>query len=222
MNIYVVVEGKGDKKVYTHWIPLVNRQMSVVNSVASVKRNNFLIVSGGGYPNYFEVIKNGVTDVVTNEFLHRLVVAVDSEDATAEDKSKEIQDFIEENLERNRARIDYRVIIQHFCLETWALGNKVIVTKNPQDPLLRRYKNRFNVAVSDPEMLPPLPKESLNRAQFAEKYLRLLVQEKYKKLYYTKSDPYVLRNDKYFDRVKGRFTTTGHIASFENFLNAFN
>jgi len=43
MNIYVVVEGKGDKKVYTHWIPLVNRQMSVVNSVASVKRNNFLI-----------------------------------------------------------------------------------------------------------------------------------------------------------------------------------
>ena len=30
MNVYLIVEGNGEKKVYTHWVPLVNPKLSVV------------------------------------------------------------------------------------------------------------------------------------------------------------------------------------------------
>lgn len=32
MDVYLVVEGNGEKRVYEHWVPLVNPKLRVVNS----------------------------------------------------------------------------------------------------------------------------------------------------------------------------------------------
>ena len=64
MNIYLVVEGPvGEKRVYTHWIPLVNPNLKVVSDIDGIVDNNIIIFAGGGYPSYLEVIQAGVFDV---------------------------------------------------------------------------------------------------------------------------------------------------------------
>lgn len=217
MNVYLIVEGKGEKKVYAHWVPLVNPSLSVVNSLDEVQHNNLVIYSGGGYPNYLDVIEAGVEDVATNEQLDRLVISIDSEEMSYKQKRLEIDEFVKE-LGRT---LDYKIIVQHFCLETWALGNKVIASRNPKDIQLRQYRNYFDVLTKDPELLLGYPKDNLNRSQFAARYLAKLLNEKYKNLTYRKGTPNALLHDQYFNRVKMRLETTGHIASFKDFLAAF-
>ena len=179
MNVYLVVEGTGEKPVYAHWAPLVNPDLSVVDSLDEVKNNNLIIFSGGGYPNYFDVIEAGIEDVAGNEHLDRLVIAVDSEEMSYEEKREEIEEFVT----AFGRDLNYKVVVQHFCLETWALGNQVIITRKPKDPKLREYKEYFDVLKEDPELLPGYPKEDLLRAQFAERYLKKLLNEKVQKSY---------------------------------------
>jgi hypothetical protein len=218
LNIYLVVEGPvGEKQVYTHWVPLVNPALSVVASLADVRSNNLVIYSGGGYPKYFDVIRAGIEDVYSNPHIDRLVIAVDSEEMSYEEKRREIVDFVASV----SVAIDYRIIVQHFCLETWALGNQVVVTRYPKDERLREYRHYYDVLIRDPELLPGYPPQQLNRSQFASHYLKKILNEKYKKLTYTKSNPAALLHEYYYDRVKARLETTGHIRSFNDFLCAF-
>ncbi len=227
MNIYVVVEGEvGEKRVYEKWIPFVNSNLAYAPTIGDVVANNFYIAIGGGYPNIFEIIEAGIDDVNSikdGEFclFDRLVIAIDSENDSLDSKKKEIEDCVNPILLQKNITIDYRVIVQHFCLETWALGNRKIFTHNIRKPELIKYKNIFNVATRDPELLPPLPDEGLNRAQFATKYLTYLLNNKYRNCSYSKSNPDVLLPESYFTQVKNRLSDTGHINSFNAFLEAF-
>lgn len=218
MNIYLVVEGPvGEKQLYTKWVPLVNPNLRVVTSLEEVVDNNIVIYSGGGYPNYFEVISNGVEDVKAHGHIDRLVIAVDSENMSYEEKRSEIDAYVKSL----HVSFDYRIVVQHFCLETWALGNQMIVSRNPTDPRLREYLRLFNVLRQDPELLPDYPPERVNRSQFAALYLKRLLNEKYRNLTYSKSNPLALLHRKYYERVKARSENSGHLASFKDFLGAF-
>jgi hypothetical protein len=217
LNIYLVVEDTYGTQVYSKWAKYINPRFSFIQDIRDVKENNIYVVSGNGYPNYYDIIEDAMNDVNSNNLFDRLVVAVDSEDQTFREKFDEVDSYIKSK----NFKKDYKIIIQHFCLETWALGNRAIVSRTPQSENLRRYLSIFNVLTSDPELLPDYKIEELNRAQFAEKYLRMLLNEKYRNLTYTKKNPHVLLNYKYFDRVRARLKDTEHIKSFEDFLTAF-
>ena len=138
MNIYLVVEGRvGEKLVYGYWVPLVNQSLKVVDSIEDVTEDCLYIISGGGYPNYFEVISAAIEDVTSGGLFNRLVIAIDSEEMTYEDKRTEIQSFVDVH----NIQFDCRIVIQHFCLETWALGNRVIITRNPRNSRIRSIGN---------------------------------------------------------------------------------
>ena len=218
MNIYIVVEGTGEKILYPKWIKYINPSLRLVDSIEDVKKNNFIIFSGRGYPNYKETIKNGAQDVNDNKLFDLLVVSVDSEDMSYDEKYNEIKEFIE-GLNLN---IDYKIIIQNFCLETWALGNRIIVPRNPNSELIREYLNFYDVLTNDPENLPYYPKEKLNRAQFAFKYLKTILNDRYRNLSYMKNNPRILTDRKFFNRIKSRYSDTNQIISFKSFLDAFN
>lgn len=218
MNIYIVVEGEiGERKVYEHWIPLVNPCLSFVNTPDKAVMDNFYIIAGGGYPNIFQTIEDAMLDLRTYNQYDRFVVALDSELQTRDEKELEIKEFIDSI----GCRVEYRIVVQHFCLETWAIGNKKIFPRNIKDPKLREYQNFYNVLIENPELLPPYKNSGLNRAQFCYSYLRLLLQHKHHNLSYTKSNPGPLLHDKYFEQVKKRYSETGHIESFGSFLTAF-
>ncbi len=217
MNIYLVVEGFCEREVYPKWAKYLNPRLKVVQYIDEVEENHIYIVSGGGYPGYYEIIENAISDVCENDKFDKLVIAIDSEKMTYEDKKDEIELLIK-NI---GAAINYEIIVQHFCIETWALGNRAIVNRHSANSKVLQYREIHDVLTKDPAEMPDHPAESLNRAQFAERYLRTLLNDKYRNLTYNKRNPKPLLNRKYFDRVVSRFTETGHIASFEDFLNAF-
>jgi len=218
MNILVLVEGEiGEKYVYEKWIPYVHTRITYVKSIFDIVQNNFSIISGGGYPNYFDVINNAIEDINQLGNIDRLVIAIDSEEMTFEEKLLEMQDFIKDKA----CSVSIKIVIQHFCLETWALGNKRVGPRTPKSAIMRRYKEFFNVLENDPELLPPYPANNLNRAQFAERYLRAMLNDKNKNLTYSKRNPKALLHRTYYNEVKNRLEKTGHISSFATFLEAF-
>jgi|SRR3989339_137747 len=219
MNVHVVVEGVvSEKKIYRAWIPFLNPNLSYVDHISLMTNDNFSIVSGGGFPNYFSTIEAAIEDVNSYSNIDKLVIAVDSEDFTYSEKKNEITSF----LSHLHCTVGINIIIQHFCIETWALGNQKIMRPNPQSSELREYKKIFNVRLSDPECLPPHKKEELNRAQFAERYLRYALNDKYRNLSYSKSNPEIMLHSKYFKSLCMRYEKTEHIKSFNDFLLAFN
>ncbi len=217
MNIYLVVEGKrSEPKIYRQWIRYINPEYTIIDYFQDVKENNVYILTGGGYPSYFDRIKAGANDVSKHPLYDMLVIAIDSENMSYEEKRNEI---IKET-KLDSYKIEYKIIIQHFCLETWGLGNQSIVPRSSTADQIRKYRNIFDVLTSDPELLPPL-NEDVNRAQFAEKYLKALLAETSPKLRYSKRNPSALLQEDYFDKIRSRFYDTGHIKSFEDFLKAF-
>jgi hypothetical protein len=217
MNIYVVTEGKTEAIVYKCWIPFVNDKLISIDHLSELSANNIYIVSAKGYPDYFNIIANAIEDVNTINAFDRLVISVDSEDLTREEKINELREFVAPKW----CRVEVRIVIQHFCFETWALGNRKIVRPNTTSVRLREYCRLFNVRSNDPELLPAKSDEELNRSQFAKKYLRTALNDKFKNLTYSTGDPQALLHEKYFVQIEKRLKETQHIASFQDFLSAF-
>lgn len=218
MNIYVVVEGnRTEREVYQYWIPYVNPNLKQIDNVADFDDNHFIIYGGGGYPNYFEIIENAIEDINTYRNIQRLVIAIDSEEMSFEDKYAEVKQFVEPQL----CRAEIRIVVQHFCFETWALGNRKIIGRSIRTEKLSEYTQYYNVTTDDPELLPAYSKEGLGRVRFALKYLNLALHEQYNSLSYSKRKPHALCNPAYFAQVKTRATMTDHIQSFHAFLDAF-
>lgn len=219
MNVYVVVEGRvSEKAVYTAWIPLINNALTVAPYIDDVVANNFFIVSGNGYPQYFDTIDRALDDVANGNTFDRLVICIDSEDMTLAEKYAEVVNVVQAS---GYGYVDYRVVVQHFCFETWALGNRKIGRRQPQNEPLRTYRNFYNVRALDPEGLPARPEEHLNRSQFAAKYLRATLNDRYRNLSYSKHDPHVLTHPKYFPELRSRLEDTHHIQSLQAFIDAF-
>ena len=215
MNIYLVTEGKSEKKVYQVWIPLINPQLTYVDNIFLMDDNNFSIISGYGYPHIFKIIDGAIQDINQVGNIDRLIIVVDSEDMSLEEKQDEIISYIKSK----KCLAEIQILIQHFCLETWALGNKRVGPRKPQNQNLKTYKQFYNVLESDPELLPQYPPENLKRAQFALRYLKLMLKEKH--LIYSKGHPKPIMHPTYFREIKKRFEFTGHIKSFQNFLKYF-
>jgi hypothetical protein len=220
MNVYVVVEGRVvEKATYRVWIPEINRALSPVTFLPEVVGDNKVyIVSGDGYPQYFEVIRAALEDVATGDTFQRLVICVDSEDMSLDEKRNEVVAFVQAT---PYAHVDYRVVVQHFCFETWVLGNRAVARRNPQLDLLKKYRAVYDVWRDDPEGLPALANEGLNRSQFAFRYLRATFMDRYSKISYSKNNPKEVAYPKYFEEVRKRLISTAHIQSFQAFLDAF-
>lgn len=218
MNYYIVVEGAGEKTVYSKWIPLINPALKQVYSLSQVTNDTFIIYNGGGFPSILSMIEDGISDVTssTNDFL--FVVVIDSEEMTREQKLNEIDAFIKSKA--IGVAVNYKIVVQHFCFEAWALGNRKIVSANPSDPELVKYLKHFHVRKNDPELLTSVSTEHWNRAQFSTSYLRKLLQQKFRQTY-TKSNPSAVVHPKYFDELKSRLNDTGHIDSFSELLTVF-
>lgn len=217
MNIYVVTEGKAESIIFKTWIPEVNPALTLISSLADVNQNNFFIFSARGYPAIFSAIENAIEDMQNFPQFDRLVISVDSEELTKQERLDEMNSFLDEKAFNS----DVRVVIQHFCIEAWALGNRRIIRKHSINERLRSYRKFFDVRQNDPELLPNHPKEELTKAQFAKKYLKLVLNDRRKSLSYSEGSPYPVTETYYFQEIKRRHLNTGHINSFSDFLAAF-
>ncbi len=219
MNIYVIVEGeKATKKIYKTWIPCINKSLSHVDYIHNIQKHNFFILAGYGQPEMMARIEKAVGDVNKITQFDRLVIAIDSEDVEPREKKIEVS----ARVDRIGSRVEVKYVIQHFCLETWLLGNKATFRKKTRDPELIKYMALFDVRTNDPALLPNDTKQSWNRSQFAFQYLRAGIRDIYDgRKSYTKRNPGPAATVNYFDLVKKRCLDEKHILSFHGFLDAF-
>jgi hypothetical protein len=218
MNYYIVVEGNsGERKVYPFWISYINSKLTHVDSISEIVQNNYILISGNGYPQYYKMIDNAIEDVNCNRNIDYLVIAIDAEEHTFDEKMKEITDYINGKIDTSKVKL----IIQTPCLESWALGNRMAYRRHPQNEDLRKYLAFYNVRELDPELMPGKSDEGLNKAQFAYKYLKRILNERYDNLSYTKKNPEVLQNQRFFTQIKLRYDETNQIKSFNSFISTF-
>lgn len=218
MNIVVVTEdSKGGKQIYEKWIAFVNSNLSLVSSIDEIIDDNYTVIAGFGSPYYFEIIKGAIADINEVNNVDRLVIAVDSEDFTREEKLDEITRI----LDGIECSAEIIVIIQHFCIEAWLLGNRKVYSRSPSTERYQKYHRHFDLTINDPEEMPGCISGDIPRAKLAEAYLRAIFNEKYHNLTYTKSNATAVTNKAYFSQVRKRTEDTGHIDSFNLFLEAF-
>jgi len=219
MNVYVVVEGeKATSKLYRSWIRFVNPSLQPIDYLRDLNQNNFFIFAGHGQPGYWDRVSRAVEDVNTLLNIDRLVISLDSEDMGDTEKLLEAT----ERVNTMGCSIDVKYVIQHFCLETWLLGNRTLFRKKPQLIELTEYLKKFDVRNKDPELLPPHKELELNRAKFAYRLLRAGIKDIYDvRKYYSKSNPGIALEEGFFSQVRNRCINIGHIQSFHKFIDAF-
>lgn len=219
MNIYAIVEGeKATKKIYRNWISYFNNKLKPIDSLIEYKENNYFLFAGHGQNEFPDKIAKAVEDVNAIESVDRLVIGIDSENLSFEEKKLEVESWIE----KFKIRVEVRIVIQHFCLETWLLGNRTVFRKKPQDLDLLKYIDLFDVRTYDPELLPKNDEEGLNRAKFAYRYLRAGIRDVYgNKKWYSKSNPGIALEEGFYNQVRQRCIKSEQIKSFKSFMDAF-
>lgn len=217
MNLYVVVEGLTEMLVYPHWIESINSSLSRVHSLSDVSNDNYILLGDGGYPYIYRLIDSAIEDIRLHGSFDRLVVVLDSDDDDLTTRFNDVDTYI-----RAKAPIvPYVIVVQHFCIEAWALGNKKFLNKKPKDQPLKSYKAKFDVCVNDPEHLPDCPENEWNRSQFAEQYLKVAVRNRASHLTYSKSKPHLIAHPTYLAELLRRTADDGHLKSIQTLVTAF-
>ena len=172
MNLYILVEGKNtEKKIYPSWLSYLLPQLKRVNFYDQVDKNSYFLISGHGYPNIIEHgIPNAIDKIHETGKYNYLVVCLDADEDTVEDRKTEVDEFIINN-NIDLGKTELVTIIQNRCIETWLLGNRRMFNSiQPKESLLLDYANYYDVSTEDPEMMGSYTHK--NHADFHYAYLK--------------------------------------------------
>lgn len=187
MNLYFLLEGRRtEKRLYGSWLPHLLPSFSRVDFFDEVESNNYFLFSGEGYPSLLDLhLPNALKDISRTGKYSHLVVCLDADECTTVDREQEVQQAI--NLyPKELAGTRPVVVVQNRCIETWLLGNRKVISRNPQSETLREYKQFYDVIDNDPELMGVHPDFTLH-APFHHDYLRAAFRER--SLHYAKARP---------------------------------
>lgn len=222
MNLYFLVEGdRTETKLYRRWLRHSFPQLREVQLAADLTGDCFFIISGGGYPRYMQRgsarpddvrggIRDSLLDIRDNPAVDHFFICIDSEDKSYEEKLTEIAAELEKAERETRVRdrnphFESHIIVQHCCIETWFLGNRVMMTRNPTSADLLRFQRFFDVRTDDPERMGTLDGYA-TRASFHLAYLKAMLLEKSPNLRYSKQNPGEVLESHYLDALRERCT----------------
>jgi hypothetical protein len=218
VNLYFLLEGKRtEKRLYGSWLPHLLPSFSRVDFFDDVESNNYFLFSGEGYPSLLDRhLPNAVQDISQSGRYSHLVVCLDADECTTAEREKEVYHAIAcfpKELERTRPV----VVVQNRCIETWLLGNRRVVSRNPQSETLRRYRQFYDVIDNDPELMGIHPDFSLH-APFHHDYLRVVFRER--SLRYDKARPGHACERTFLTELQRRVEEAPHeLRSLGGFLN---
>jgi Domain of unknown function (DUF4276) len=216
MNIFILVEGKTEKKIYPNWLAHLVPHLSKVDRPDLVNQNNYCIVSGNGYPSILTFLENSIEEINRVAAFDYLLLIADADDKTVTEREFEIRNYLIENkIELNKST-QFIIILQRCCIETWLLGNRKIFKKNPQDLELLSWIKHYNVWTEDPELMPIPANYSGSIGNFHKMYLKKMLAER--RISYNETQPNAVAGPIYINNLIARFSRTKHIATFGNFI----
>jgi hypothetical protein len=183
-------------------------------SPRDVTINNYYLISGKGFPALLHNhLKNSIEEVSEIGLFDYLIIVLDSEEETISDRINEVNNFISEN--GLNLPCNFKILVQHRCIETWLLGNRKVIPRQPSDKKLVELINFYDVSKEDPEFLPKY--EGYNtHADFHFNYLKAVLNEK--NVHYTKKIPREVYEKYYLNELISR-SQSGHIHSFKGFID---
>jgi hypothetical protein len=196
--------------------------------------NTCRIIAGDGYPNMVSKPKQypGVSrleaclrDIKTFGNVNHFFICIDSEENSYTDRFHEVKsklDDLKSGYNIDSSNTEIHIIIQHCCIETWALGNAEIPNEYPlikSSTVLSDFQAYYDILVNDPEEMSSCPPGYIftTKAKFHERYL----QEYLRRfgLSYSKKDPKVVADKKYLDALKKRCESMNHLSSLKLLLD---
>lgn len=219
MNAYFLVEGKRtERKVYPKWLSLLIPDLKFVNFFDDVVSNNYKIFSGEGFPHLLHKhLKASIEDVNEDGNYQYFIICLDADDCSVEDRIHEVNEFLKENEIILNDGIEFRIVVQEKCIESWLLGNRNVFKMNPSDPDLVKAVQFYNVSEEDPERMDKPADFDGSVSDFHYSYLKSMLRERH--VSYTKKNPRDVTEKHYLDELISRHQDTGHLVTFKNFID---
>ncbi|MEM8642550.1 MAG: hypothetical protein AAGG51_27585 [Cyanobacteria bacterium P01_G01_bin.54] len=217
MNLYFLVEGKStETKIYPKWLQYLIPELVRVKYHDQVSINNYYLISGKGYPRIlYDGLENAVDKILEMQKYDYLVMCVDADEESVEERQRYIDDFIYAK-ELNLGKTKIEVIVQNRCMETWLLGNrKMFDSRQPLEQPLSSYVDYYDVSSSDPEAMGSYDQK--NHADFHCEYLREVFRSR--NTTYSKKLPNDAKERHYFDQLQKRVADNSQdLKTFQSFL----
>lgn len=158
---------------------------------------------------------NALKDLSENKKITDFWVALDSEGEDVESRVKLVMEKITTS-GMDISHCNVHVIVQNPCVETWGLGNKVIISPNKLNPTFLGFLNHYDVQSNDPEEMQKPSFYEGSIAKYHESYLKSMLA--LRNATYTKKNPAALMEPSYLQQLINRaYEDEGHIPSFRLF-----
>ncbi|MCQ0976048.1 MULTISPECIES: hypothetical protein [Klebsiella] len=217
MNLYILAEGKQtERRLYPAWMGVLSPSVTKVDYLSAIDNNNYYFISGEGYPRMLDVtLVNALKDLSENKKITDFWVALDSEGEDVESRVKLVMEKITTS-GMDISHCNVHVIVQNPCVETWGLGNKVIISPNKLNPTFLGFLNHYDVQSNDPEEMQKPSFYEGSIAKYHESYLKSMLA--LRNATYTKKNPAALMEPSYLQQLINRaYEDEGHIPSFRLF-----
>ena len=235
MNLLFLVEGgKTEPNVYKAWLQHLFPNLNFVVRPEDMTINTCRIIAGDGYPNMVSKPKkySGVSrleacliDIERFGNVNHFFICIDSEENAYIDRFNEVKsklDDLKSGYNIDSSKTEIHIIIQHCCIETWALGNAEIPNEYPlirESSKIADFQAYYDVFINNPEEMSYSLSGYIFRtkAKFHEEYLKEYLKQF--DLRYSKKDPKVIAEKKYLDALRKRCHSTNHLSSLKLLLD---
>nr|VFJ92659.1 MAG: hypothetical protein BECKLFY1418A_GA0070994_102517 [Candidatus Kentron sp. LFY] len=221
MNLYFLVEGKTESKVYPAWLACLLPGFSRISSPDDARDNHYYLISGGGYPSIvYRHLPNAIADINHYGNFHYLVLVIDSDSDSAMEKREEVIGHISELPEAKRLfpGCELEIIVQQRCMETWFLGNNAIFPKNSNQRETIPYLSHFDVSKNNPERMRKPAGFIGTDAVYHFQYLKQILRERESS--YSKKMPGIVKEKYYLDALKERISrNSDHLITLKMFFD---
>jgi hypothetical protein len=216
MNLYFLVEGRrSEARIYPEWLAYLLPQLRRIRNFDDVEHNHYFLIDGGGYPSIYNHLKNAVAEVNSAPRYDYLILCLDADESTVEERIQQIDDFMKrEGLKPLHCH--FKIVVQNRCLETWFLGNRMVYPRQPNGEIFRQYCRFFDVSADDPELMG-VYKGFTSISLFHYSYLKAMLAER--NIQYTKSRPRAVVDPPYIDQLVSRVDNTDHLKSLKDFFD---
>lgn len=217
MNLYFLVEGKTERKIYPQWLKSLLPNYKKVSNPNDVTHNCYYLISLGGFPRVLDIgLPNSIADIKDSGNYDYLVLALDADELTVEERLKEVKNKVSE-LNLSLGKCELKIIVQNKCIESWLLGNRKVFKRQPEDKTLREYINFFDVYQNDPELMGKPPTFIGSVGDYHYDYCKLMLASR--NISYSKKLPRDIAKTYFLNQLKQRLVETpDHLKTLQNLI----
>lgn len=227
MNLYLLVEGKAEFKIYPSWLSCLMPELQRVEEFDLVANHNYYIFESAGIPTIINTdLPNAISDINSTNKYDYLVVCLDADELTVSERRGEIERILELQ-ENSLGRAKPILVIQNRCIETWLLGNRKMFPRQLENELLQTsqpfltYSQYYDASNNDPEKMGKYSEDFNTHAQFHKAYLTALF--KTRSIKYSERNPKDALKDFYLRELNKRIQDDlDHLNTFRYFMDFCN